>query len=233
MGGDPFVGSNLWDARHNCLLQQLSADLLSAGVGVLVEPGALHHQPERGDGDASDAGDPDYERKERSPWKKGTAPDQLITYAAVGKKAGTLARITTDISVCETNTAAVLSRKISVGTVLANRAREKVKKHAAPARAAGCAFVPLVFSSLGAMHPQTAEFLTLNDMYLDEAHMEREFGGRRWFIARMIDGLSCALARATARMTLENATEFCSTVDKHPAKLRVRGGLRRFPPGGA
>jgi hypothetical protein len=78
--------------------------------------------------------------------------------------------------------------------------REKNAIHLEAARAAGCEFVPLVFTSLGRMHEITEKWLKLDDMALDERLLQRIGSGRREFTARLIDGVSCALARGNARI---------------------------------
>jgi hypothetical protein len=59
---------NWWDLRHRLILERLTADLLTANVGVLMEPGPLDPRREAGK----------------------TAPDQLITYQlqATDRQAG-------------------------------------------------------------------------------------------------------------------------------------------------
>jgi hypothetical protein len=69
-------------------------------------------------------------------------------------------------------------------------------------------------------------------MSLREELMEREFGGRRNFVNRMIDALSCALVRGNARMIFDNAIELArlGPRDRGQALGRNERGLRRFPP---
>ena len=69
---------NWWDLRHRLILERLTADLLTANVGVLMEHGPL--DPLRG--------------------AVKTAPDQLITYQATDRQAGVPPCATTDVPPC-------------------------------------------------------------------------------------------------------------------------------------
>ena len=91
---------NWWDLRHRLILERLTADLISANVGVVMEPGPL--DPRR-DGDMS-------------------APDQLITYQATDRQAGVPRCVTTDVTVHETVTAALIRNRTSVRSKLNNEA---------------------------------------------------------------------------------------------------------------
>jgi hypothetical protein len=179
-GGLPGV-RNAWDVRHRLVLEQISADLMTAGVGVHIEPGALDPRPLRHLGDGL------------------PQPDQLITFVAA-RANGILKRVATDISVKEAVTRATVNAGRSVSACLEERVREKNAIHLEAARAAGCEFVPLVFTSLGRMHEITEKWLKLDDMALDERLLQRIGSGRREFTARLIDGVSCALARGNARI---------------------------------
>ena len=139
---------NWWDLRHRLILERLTADLLTTNVGVLMEPGPLDPRREAGK----------------------TAPDQLITYQATDRQAGVPRCVTTDVTVHETVTAAQVRNRTTVRSKLHNEARLKRRLHEEPSRAAGCDFVPLVFASLGTMHPETAKFLDLTnvDIGIDE-----------------------------------------------------------------
>lgn len=86
------------------------------------------------------------------------------------------------------------------------KARSKRLKHKPAADRAGVAFVPLVASSLGMLQSDFREFLKLAHVRLDDDHLFRAFGGRRAFLARLVDSVSCAIARGTgyvARVALE------------------------------
>ena len=176
-GGRPGM-RNWWDLRHRLILERLTADLISANVGVVMEPGPL--DPRR-DGDMS-------------------APDQLITYQATDRQAGVPRCVTTDVTVHETVTAALIRNRTSVRSKLNNEATAKHRTHGEASRAAGCRFVPLVFASLGTMHPETEKFLNLTDMDIDERLLQQIGTGRRMFTATVLDGISCALARGNARI---------------------------------
>jgi hypothetical protein len=130
---------NWWDLRHRLILERLTADLLTANVGVLMEPGPLDPRREAGK----------------------TAPDQLITYQATDRQAGVPRCVTTDVTVHETVTAALVRNRTTVRSKLHNEARLKRRLHEEPSRAAGCDFVPLVFASLqlGTMKPGDGEVL--------------------------------------------------------------------------
>jgi hypothetical protein len=177
-GGAKPGTRNWWDLRHTLVNERLSADLVSAGTAVVIEPGRLDPRPDGVD----------------------SRPDQLITYAAAGRQDGLLRRVTTDITVREAVTESVVARGEAVARTLERWASEKRLAHEEASRAAGCAFVPLVFTSLGAMHPGTEKFLKLDDMALDERQLQRLGGGRQQFVARVHEGLSCAVARGNARM---------------------------------
>jgi hypothetical protein len=218
-----YRATNLWDLRHRCLLEQLSADLVSAEVGVVIEPGPLGEAARDRQHEANDTDDEGA---------RPAAPDQVITYVAMGKRSGMLTRTATDITICEPATEACIRSKTSVAALLNRKAGIKSRHHGQLAAEAGCGFVPLVFSSLGAVHKATSEFLSLNGMSLREELMEREFGGRRNFVNRMIDALSCALVRGNARMIFDNAIELArlGPRDRGQALGRNERGLRRFPP---
>jgi hypothetical protein len=171
-GGKPGM-RNWWDLRHRLILERLTADLLTANVGVLMEPGPLDPRREAGK----------------------TAPDQLITYQATDRQAGVPRCVTTDVTVHETVTAALVRNRTTVRSKLHNEARLKRRLHEEPSRAAGCDFVPLVFASLGTMHPETAKFLDFTNVDIDERLLQRIGSGRRMFTANVLDGISCALAR--------------------------------------
>ncbi len=179
-GGQPGV-RNAWDMRHRMVLEQISADLVQAGVGVVMEPGVIDPRPAQRLGDGL------------------PMPDQLITYVAT-KSNGVPQRIATDVSITEAVTRSNADVRKYPHVSLDERVREKDAVHRDAARAAGCEFVPLVFTSLGRMHARTEQFLGLNDFSLDERLLQRISGGRRQFVARSIDGVSCSLARGNARM---------------------------------
>ncbi len=197
-GGLPGT-RNWWDVRHRLMLERLTADLVAGGAGAVLEPGALDPRP-----DAEDR-----------------RPDQLITYTAVNQRDGMLKRVTTDLTVAETVTRAVCGRS-SAAAHLDLKMREKRREYDEPMRAAGCVFTPLVFASLGLMHEQTETFLKLEDMNLDERRLQRLGSGRRQFVARLFDGLSCALVRGNARMLFYACAEL--------VRLRWRAE-RAAPPG--
>jgi hypothetical protein len=77
----------------------------------------------------------------------------------------------------------------------------------------------LIFASLGSMHERTAKFLALEDIAMDEQLLQRIGSGRREFVARLFEGLSCALARGNARMLFFACAE-----------LARAEALRRAPP---
>ena len=129
-----------------------------------------------------------------------SAPDQLITYQATDRQAGVPRCVTTDVTVHETVTAALIRNRTSVRSKLNNEATAKHRTHGEASRAAGCRFVPLVFASLGTMHPETEKFLNLTDMDIDERLLQQIGTGRRMFTATVLDGISCALARGNARI---------------------------------
>ena len=112
---------NGWDLRHRLILERLTADLLTANVGVLMEPGPLDPRREAGK----------------------TAPDQLITYQATDRQAGVPRCVTTDVTVHETVTAALVRNRTTVRSKLHNEARLKRRLHEEPSRAAGCDFANL------------------------------------------------------------------------------------------
>ena len=101
-GGRPGM-RNWWDLRHRLILERLTADLISANVGVVMEPGPL--DPRR-DGDMS-------------------APDQLITYQATDRQAGVPRCVTTDVTVHETVTGALIRSRTSVRSKLNHEATAK------------------------------------------------------------------------------------------------------------
>ena len=61
----------------------------------------------------------------------------------------------------------------------------------------GLEFVPLIATSLGALHKSFTAFLQLRDVRLDDDRLEQLFGGRRAFLARFVNSVSCAIARGT------------------------------------
>ena len=100
----------------------------------------------------------------------------------------------------ETVTLALVRNRTTVRSKLHNEARLKCKRREESSRAAGCDFVPLVFASLGTMHPETAKFLDFTNVDIDERLLQRIGSGRRMFTANVLDGISCALARGNARI---------------------------------
>ena len=178
---------NWYDVRHRLLLEQLTKDLVSAEVGVVMEPGVLDP---RADGE-----------RERD------MPDQLITYQAVGRGDGVPKRVTTDLTVVEAVTRATVENGVSVQAKLKRAVAEKVRRHKESAEAAGCSFIPLAFASLGTMHGEAAKFLRLDDMEMDERVLQQLGSGRLLFVARLLEGLSCALARGNARMLFAACAE--------------------------
>jgi hypothetical protein len=112
----------------------ISADLMAAGVGVQMEPGALDPRPVRSLGD----GQP--------------MPDQLITFVPA-RGDGVLRRVATSTNVSITDLLEVVTRaNVDAGRQVATCLEERVKlkhdTHRQAARAVGCEFVPLVFTSL-------------------------------------------------------------------------------------
>ncbi len=79
-GGQPGM-RNAWDMRHRVVLEQISADLVQAGVGEVMEPGATDPRPAQ---------------------RRG-----LITYVATNCKSnGVPQRVATDVSITEAVTRA-------------------------------------------------------------------------------------------------------------------------------
>ena len=159
--------------------------LSTAGVCVVDEPGPLNG-PAAGD-DASGEGAP--------------MPDQLLSFVSHGDgTANAIRRVCTDVTVVECNTAArARSAAGDPMNVLSTAAYKKRAKHAAAAAKAHVDFVPLVASSLGALHKDFRDFLQLNDVRLDEEHLFLTFGGRLAFKSRLMDSveISCAIAIAS------------------------------------
>ena len=169
-------GANTWNERHALIKQALATMLTAAGVTVIDEPGPLND--EDGDGAAQ------------------PMPDQLLSFISHG--AGhALRRLCTDVTVAECNTHARVVRE-TPARVLDSEATTKNRKHGAAARKAGIAFVPLVASSLGTLHQDFLAFLKLDGVRLDDDHLFLAFGGRRAFMARLMDTVSCAIASGTA-----------------------------------
>ena len=110
--------------------------------------------------------------------------------------------MTTDVTVHETVTEALIRNRTYVRSKLNNEATAKHRTHGEASRAAGCNFVPLVFASLETMHPETEKFLNLTDMDIDERLLQQIGTGRRMFMATVLDeiSISCALARGNARI---------------------------------
>ncbi len=91
----------------------------------------------------------------------------------------------------------------------------------------------IMFTSFGRMHERTEKWLKLDDMALDERLLQRICSGRRQFVARVLDGVSCALilARGDARILIfkDMCAELVSRAELARAKLRAE--LQRAPPG--
>jgi hypothetical protein len=108
-------------------------------------------------------------------WELGDGqpmPDQLITFVPA-RGDGVLRRVATDVSITEVVTRANDDAGRQVATCLEERAKLKDDTHRQAAQAAGCEFVPLVFTSLGRMHQRTEKWLKLDDMALDERLLQR------------------------------------------------------------
>jgi hypothetical protein len=163
--------------------------MMAAGVDVrvLMEPGARYVR-RLGDGQPM------------------PAADHLITFVpARGDGARVLRRVATDVSITEVVTRANCNVATSTRAGRSLRASRSVRnrrtiptvrlrgRHAYICT--GCEFVPLVFTSLGRMYERTEKWLKLDDMAPDELLLQRICGGRRQFVARVLDGVSCALAR--------------------------------------
>ena len=130
-------------------------------------------------------------------------------------------RIATDVTVVECNSAAAIRNGKSVATTLRGRAGAKCRTHQAQCTAAGIEFVPLVFASLGAFDVQAASFLQLDRFQFDARRLEALFGGHVNFTNGLIDAVSCALARGTARVCIASAERLRAHHDRE-----VRRGER-------
>jgi hypothetical protein len=154
----------------------------AAGIAVIDEPGPLNDGEQKGD-----------EQSEDEPM-----PDQLMSFVSHG--AGpVVGRVCTDVTVIECNTTARLNKSLVIICMssLKAKAAAKCSKHVAAARRAGTEFVPLVASSLGSLHEDFVRFLQLDDVRLDDERLFILYGGRRAFKARLMDSVSCAIARGT------------------------------------
>ena len=180
-------------ALHGGVSTTGNAELV--GPATSTDPGAAHSGLANGQRGRVDG---TWARREAGK----TAPDQLITYQATDRQAGVPRCVPTDVTVHETVTAALVRNRTTVRSKLHNEARLKRRLHEEPSRAAGCDFVPLVFASLGTMHPdpETAKFLDFTNVDIDELErlLQRIGSGRRMFTANVLDGFSCALARGNA-----------------------------------
>jgi hypothetical protein len=184
--------ANTWNERHALIKDALAVMLSAAGVSVVDEPGALN-----GGGDAA------------------PMPDQLLTFVSHGVAAAWgVRRVCTDITVLECNTTSRAAKPIndSLNDVVA----KKRKKHEAEAAKAGVQYVTLAASSLGKLHKDFQRFLQLDDVRLDDDHLFLVFGGRRAFKARLVDSVSCAIARGTAYVAIVAAERLAfSTSGRH------------------
>lgn len=187
---------NLWDMRHADVRDTIATSLVQAGVAVTVEPGPL--APEHLD-----------------------RPDHLFTFRCLAREGPETVRIATDVTVVECNSAAAIRNGKSVATTLRGRAGAKCRTHQAQCTAAGIEFVPLVFASLGAFDVQAASFLQLDRFQFDARRLEALFGGHVNFTNGLIDAVSCALARGTARVCIASAERLRAHHDRE-----VRRGER-------
>jgi hypothetical protein len=166
--------ANTWNERHQLVKDAVSTHLASAGICVIDEPGPLS-------GDLDDG----------APRPR---PDQLLTFIARGDGPA-IARVCTDVSVVECNTRAAVKR--GVDRIIATQVRDKNEKHGRVASDAGVKFVPLVASSLGTLHGDFQAFLQLRDITLNDERLFILYGGRRAFTTRLVNAVSCAIARGT------------------------------------
>jgi hypothetical protein len=176
--------ANIWNERHAKIKRALAQMLGAAGIAAIDEPGPLNDGEQKGDEQSED----------------GPMPDQLMAFVSHG--AGPIVRrVCTDVAVIECNTTAYTARLKDSRMVSSLRAKvhEKRTKHVAAARRAGTEFVPLVASSLGSLHEDFVRFLQLDDVRLDDERLFILYGGRRAFKARLMDSVSCAIARHRLR----------------------------------
>jgi hypothetical protein len=179
-------GNNVWNERHAQIKEAIAVLLSAAGVSVIDEPGPLNDPEDPGPG-----GDRARDRA-KPPAPK---PDQLLSFVSHGAGPA-VRRVCTDVVVVECNTEARV-QKSTCNALLNEEAADKRRKHSGPAARAGVAFVPLVASSLGTLHEDFVRFLQLDDVRLDDDHLFLMFGGRRAFKTRLVDSVSCAIARGT------------------------------------
>jgi hypothetical protein len=201
--------ASLWNERHAKVMRAITKLLSAAGIGVIEEPGPLN------DKDAKDA---------RAP-----KPDQLLSFVSLGASPA-VRRVCTDVTVIECNAIARIKTKQSAVSSLTAKAREKCAKHSDAARRAGVDFVPLVASSLGSLHESFAQFLQLDGMRLDDELLFVLYGGRRAFKARLMDSVSCAIARGTGYVASVAAERLIyATTGQHSQVLPDVQQLNRRP----